>query len=123
MACNVYLEDGIIRIDFSAVVSTRDFSELTPTVEALERTTDTVPHRITDFSQSEGMNVGFPEIMALAVRRKAQHFPNSFKSAVVAPQPVQVGIARMFQMLNDHPKITIEVFPDLPSALAWLAAP
>jgi len=26
----------------------------------------------------------------------------------------------MFQTLNDHPQITIKVFPDVPAAEAWL---
>jgi len=42
------------------------------------------------------------------------------KSAIVAATPVQVGYARMFQMLNEHPSVTVEIFGDLPTAVAWL---
>jgi hypothetical protein len=44
------------------------------------------------------------------------------KSAIVAATPVQVGYARMLQMMNDHPGVTVEIFDDLPAAIAWLHA-
>jgi hypothetical protein len=39
----------------------------------------------------------------------------------VAGRPIGKGYARMFQALNDHPQITIEVFSDRETALRWLA--
>jgi hypothetical protein len=51
-----------------------------------------------------------------AEHRKAQTLANPVKSAAVAPQPVHVGFARMFQTLNEHPQITIEIFSSLRDA-------
>jgi hypothetical protein len=45
------------------------------------------------------------------------------KSAIVAPMPVQVGFARMFQILNDHPQIEVQLFATLAEAEAWLVSP
>jgi len=121
MAYRVYLEGAEIRVEFSGVVTTRDFEDFAPVVEELERRPAVVPHRIGDLSKTSGMEIGFREVLALADRRKSRRFPNAFKSAIVAPQPVQLGLARMFQILNDHPQITIKIFPDVPSAQKWIA--
>lgn len=45
-------------------------------------------------------------------------FPNDFKSAIIVSTPVQRGMARMFQSLNDNPRITIRIFDDEAAALA-----
>jgi hypothetical protein len=42
------------------------------------------------------------------------------RTALVAVTPVQLGIARMFQTLNDHPLIELRVFSDREAAVAWL---
>jgi hypothetical protein len=40
----------------------------------------------------------------------------------VALTQVQYGFARMFQTLNDNPRIEIEIFGDCESAQRWLNA-
>ena len=121
MPCHVYLEAEILHVDFLEVVTEREFAEFIPAVEKLERSRLPVPHRISDLSKVSHINIGFPGIFELAERRKATRFPNAFKSAIVAPQPVQMGFARMYQALSKHPQITIRIFTDLATAEAWLA--
>lgn len=121
MPYHARLEGEIIQIDFFEVATSRDFVEIASVMEELERSCTAVPHRITDVSKTSGMNIGFTDILALADRRKALRFKNTFKSAIVAPQPVQLGLARMFQILNDHPQITIKIFSDLAATQAWIA--
>ena len=121
MPCRVHFEGETLCIDFSGVVTNQDFAEFVPVVEELERGRSSVPHRISDLSQTSGLNIGFSDVFALAERRKATRFSNSFKSAIIAIQPAHVGLARMFQILNEHPQITIKIFPDLPAAQAWIA--
>ena len=123
MPCHIYLEGEILHVDFTGVVTEREFAEFIPAMEKLERSRLPVPHRISDLSKLSHLNIGFPGVFELAERRKATRFPNAFKSAIVAPQPVHVGLARMFQILNEHPQITIRIFPDQPAAHAWLADP
>lgn len=77
-----------------------------------------IPHRISDLTRASGLNVGFPVLFTFTERRKTLRFRNAFKSAIVAPQTVHRGLARMFQPLNEHPPITIEIFPDLAVAQA-----
>jgi len=69
------------------------------------------------------VKVAYPEVKAHANRRRVIPFPNDFKSAIVVGTPVQQGMARMFQTLNDNAQITIAIFGDDASALEWLYAP
>jgi hypothetical protein len=68
------------------------------------------------------LDVGFPDIFQLAERVRTRPLPNAVRSAIVAAAPVQIGYARMFQMMNEHPSITVEIFGVLPAAVAWLNA-
>ena len=63
------------------------------------------------------------DIQNFARRRRETRYPNPFRNAILAPQPVQYGYARMFQTLIDHPDITTQVFSDEAAALAWLNEP
>jgi len=40
--------------------------------------------------------------------------------ALLVASPVQYGIAWMFQTLNDHPLVSVEIFHDAAAALAWV---
>jgi hypothetical protein len=80
------------------------------------------PHRLTDLRALTRPYPTDPAVRALAERRKAQTLANAVKSAIVAPQPIHLGFARMFQILNEHPQIAIEIFSTGQAAEAWLCA-
>lgn len=123
MPCEISFEGETLRIDFVDVVTNQDFTDAAARVEELEVQGPVVPHRISDLSRTTGLNFGFPVLFAFTERRKTMRFRNTFKSAIIATRTVHVGVARMFQTLNQHPQITIEIFPDLASAQAWLTQP
>jgi len=120
MAHRIYHDEEILRLDFDQTVTNDELGEIARTLAQLESSFPIVPHRLTDLTGTKGVSSTFAEILELAKARKALKFANSFKSAIVAPRPVHVGIARMFSTLNDHPQITIRIFPDVESARAWL---
>ena len=59
-------------------------------------------------------------MFALALHRAQRPIPVPIKSALVALKPVHFGFARMFQMLNDNPRIQIRIFGNLEEAQQWL---
>ena len=59
-------------------------------------------------------------MFALALKRAQRPIPSPIRSALVASKPVQFGFARMFQMLNDNPRIQIRIFSGLEEAEQWL---
>jgi hypothetical protein len=87
---------------------------------ALETSGELPANRITDISEAEGLDLHFDEIGSFAAQRCVAPLKNIVKSAIFAPTDVQFGMARMFQTLNDNPKIRIKVFRDLRSATDWL---
>ena len=121
MPYQLRLEDGVLRVNFSGVVTNQDLEQLFGEVSRLEATWTVMPHRLADLRAVERLEVDFPGILGVAQARRRHAFPNPFKTAVVATAPVHFGIARMFQTLNDHPQITVSIFGSVEDALKWLA--
>ena len=113
----------LFRLVFFDDITSRDLFSLIDAIVAIERGRLVVPNRLTDLSQIAEALVTFTDMLAFVERPKVHRLANSVKSAIVASRPVQVGFARMFQMLNDHPQIEIELFDTVEVAEAWLATP
>jgi polysaccharide deacetylase 2 family uncharacterized protein YibQ len=77
---------------------------------------------LTDLRPVTRLEITFDGVLDVANQRMRTKFPNAFKSAIVASDVAHYGFARMFQTLNDHPQISIAIFPDTPKALQWLEA-
>jgi len=101
-----------------------DRAELNAMTREVERLEDSgvMLDRITDFTSVDRIDVGFEEVFAVAQRRAERRVVTPIKSALVANRPVQFGFARMFQMLNDNPRIQIRIFGSLEEAQQWLHA-
>ena len=99
-----------------------DRAELNAMTEEVERLEDAgvMIDRITDLTPLDRIDVGFEEVFAVAQRRAERKVAAPIKSALVANRPVQFGFARMFQMLNDNPRIQIRIFGNLEEAQQWL---
>jgi hypothetical protein len=123
MKCDITLEDGVLLIRLSGAIQNDDLLELLRLVQEAESRTPATPPRLTDLSGLTELRLTFAGMNDVVRLRKGVTFPNSFKSAIVAPELAQFGFARMFQTLNDHRQIEIKVFRDLPSARDWLAYP
>jgi hypothetical protein len=104
----------------SGVLDPPDLKAVTTEIERLE---DEGPpkDRVTDFTAVERIDVGFEEVFALAMRRAQRVVRAPIRSALVAKKPVHFGFARMFQMLNDNPRIQIRIFATADEAVQWLS--
>ena len=101
------------------VLDLKDLDALTAEVERLEDA-GILGDRLIDLTALERIDVGFEEVFAVALKRAQRPIPAPIRSALVACKPVQFGFARMFQMLNDNPRIQIRIFGNLPEAEQWL---
>jgi len=122
MAFTVEYKDPIFWITLSGSISGKDLMDGAALMAEEEAKHAVTPDRITDLTAVAEMQLGFDEIMSLAGLRRTIKFSNPFKSAIVAGNEAQMGFARMFQTLNNNPKIAIKIFSDRESALAWLAS-
>jgi hypothetical protein len=122
MPYKITVENKVLRITMSGRVTGLDLDGLVTEAGNYEQNVDVVPHRITDMTGIVELAVNYPEVSALAEKRRELHFANRFKSAIIATCGQHLGYARMFQTLNDNPQITIRIFPDEASASEWIAS-
>jgi hypothetical protein len=122
MSYTLTIEPAFLRIIFIENITNQELQALADAILAVESASAVVPHRLTDLSAATAPQLTYSGVRALVERRKALLLANPVKSALVAPHPIQYGFARMFQTLNDHPQITIEIFATVEDAEAWLRA-
>jgi len=79
-------------------------------------------NRLIDLTDMVATGMLFRLTLNLARGRRVEQFPNSFKSAILAPTADTARFARMFQQLNTNPQIDVQVFATLERAEAWLRA-
>ena len=119
MAYDLWMEDGLLRIRLHDTLSPADLDGLAKAVIELEGRLPVIPPRVTEMVEVTEIEVGFREFLVFVGYRRGQVLPNAVRSALVVATNVQLGIARMFQTLNDHPQVTVRIFRDVDSALAW----
>lgn len=120
MAHVITMDLDILRVTLFEALTPGDLAEIMREADEIERNLDPVPHRITIQNGVTDIQIGYKEIKAFAWHRREIRFPNVFRSAIVVSSPVQRGLARMFQTLNNNPQIVIEIFDDEGAALEWL---
>jgi hypothetical protein len=112
-------EGGFYSARLFGVLDHTDLDAVSAEVDRLEDA-GAMKDRLTDLTGLDRIDVGFEEVFALAHRRALRPIRAPVRSALVASRPVQFGFARMFQMLNDNPRIQIRVFGNLQEAEQWL---
>jgi hypothetical protein len=123
MPYHVSLSEPYVRVEFSGVMTGRDLREVADELRAHERELGMVPDRLVDMSGMVATGATF-ELAILAARvRGVQRFPNTFRSALVAPRVEVAGFARIFRILNRNPQIDVQVFERLEAAETWLSVP
>jgi hypothetical protein len=110
------------RARFFDTLEVADLIKMAVDVAQLEAGREIIPPRITTLTQVAQFKVGYLEVTELARRRRASDPPNAYKSAIVAATPAQLGFARMYQTLLDHPKIHLEIFSEMHQAEAWIVS-
>lgn len=113
-------EDGIVYMTLSGRISRDDLVRIVRQMAELESQSEKSPHRLTDLTGVEGLDFEAGAIMDIAFVRRKAPLKNKVSSAIVAPTSLLYGYARIFQTLNDNPAVTLQIFPDKKSALAWL---
>ena len=121
MPFQVINQGDILRIQPSGTITRQCLAFATGEVIAAEHGMNPVLNRVTDLTRVESFDISFADVWSLAELRRAERFPNRFRSAFVAAHPVEVGFALMFKSLCHNPMIQIEVFGTLEEALSWVA--
>jgi hypothetical protein len=105
------------------VFTAPELNHLASEAEIAEASAPVSLDRITDLTAVERFEVGFREIYYFALRRSLQRFSKVVKSAIVVQEPVQLGIARVYEALNENPQIQIRILRSVTEAKEWFADP
>lgn len=120
MPFQIITEPELLRVVITGRLTRDEVVAVGLAVREIEAACAGVPNRLTDVSGVEMNDLTGDDIQNFARRRREVRYPNPFRNAIFAPQPVQFGYARMFQTLVDHPDIDTQVFNDEAAAMAWL---
>lgn len=113
---------GVLRVAWTGPLNSTDLHALLNVMDSTLSGRAAWPDNLIDFRGLETSSLRFTDIMSLAKRRELVAPPNPIYTAFVADQPVIVGFVRMFQSVNQNPRITSQLFATLDEAEAWLRA-
>ena len=120
MAINIQIRDGVIEATFHGKITGEDFQQMTETLSDLESRLEVTPDRISDLSDAGFSELSSSNLVAFAASRGMAKLKNKIKSAIIAPESGQFGLARMFRAYNPNPDIEIMIFRDSASAYNWI---
>ncbi|MDB6024797.1 MAG: hypothetical protein JWM68_1020 [Verrucomicrobiales bacterium] len=120
MPYEIDIAGPIWRVTYTGTLTSNELVKLFEESYRLEHDLQVVPSRICDLSRVQDIHLNFQDMLGVANRRREARFPNAFKSALIAANPVQFGFARMFQTLNDNPQISIKIFSTVEEGVAWI---
>jgi hypothetical protein len=123
MPYTITIEPAFLRIVLYGAVTNQDLQAIADEVLAIEASRAFIPHRLSDFSAMTEPYLTYAVVRPFIERRTPHPLPNTVKSALVAPRPILLGFARMFQILSNHPQIEMEIFATVEAAEAWLLSP
>jgi hypothetical protein len=121
VAHRVSFDGPILVISLHGTVTETDLDAVADAVLGIEHGGTIAPPRLTDLRGITEAAFGYQEMARLADRVKERPLELPVRSAILVSQPVQLGFARMFQILNTHPQVTLRIFEDEASAHEWLA--
>ena len=114
------MHNGLLELVFHGDITADDFQAPVEFFTELETRLEVTPDRVTDLSAANLMPLNADFVKRLGASRARAPIKNKIKSAIIAPEPDQFGLARIFQTFNENPSIEIKVFRDAASAYAWL---
>ena len=123
MPYTVRFEGDICWATLHGTVTNADLLDLARKAAELEAKHAIVPHRIADFGTVDELKIDFAGVEALVRERSRKRFPNESKTALIAPDVIHYGFARMFQTLMGRSQIHVAIFPTSAEALQWLSMP
>lgn len=113
--------DGYLYARLYGVFTPQDLNQLAIETEQREAEAISPQDRIGDLTAVEQFQVGFDQIYSFAIRRSAQRFSRTVRSAIVVREPVQLGIARMYKSCIDNPQIELRIVNSVFEAIEWFA--
>ena len=113
----------VTRIILSGQLTLAEIGDLGRELERVEAGSEKIPDRLTDLSALENGGFDYPTVERLAAENRDLIYRNRFRSAIVAPKPLDFGLSRIFQTLSSNPMVELQIFRTRSEAEAWLDGP
>jgi len=121
MPIDVELTGSYLSVRLYDVVTPAELLSYARSAEEFEQQHGGPLNRITDLTGVVRFEIGYREIFDFADRRKRGWPTEPSKSVIIAIEPVQIGMARMFQTMSSHPNLDIRIVNSHADAQAWLS--
>jgi hypothetical protein len=120
MICQYENKDGILFVTFPETLSDNDFSLMNEEIGAIEKEYSVVPNFIVNLTNVRKFNGDYLSVQKLAKHRAETIFSKNILEAILVNNDFQMGYARMYQTVNDNPRLTIKIFKDEAEAIQWI---
>ena len=120
MAYQIAIDNGTLVITMTGTLTRSDLEALATDVITLERDGTYTPSRVADMRDLADIAIGFPEMSRFAEISRNRPLERPVRTGIVVANTLQRGFARMFQILNEHPQVTVAIFDDATVARAWV---
>ena len=120
MPYEISYDGPILVVRYFGIVTESDLVSSADDVIVLEDHGRNTRPRLTDLRAAEDSSIGYGAVANIADRVGHRPLSSAIRSAFLVDKPVQFGFARMFQTLNKHPQVAIQIFDDEAAARRWL---
>jgi hypothetical protein len=119
MSHHISHDRGLMVVCLTENITLEDLQAVGGMIRQVESTYPVIPNRLIDLRAAKQVELSFDAVKALASERNSQVLRHAVRVAIVAPDNLHYGMARMFQSLSDNPSIHLHVFRDYEPACAW----
>ena len=119
MSCTIDVSQSIWRTTFSETLTNRDLLEVARRIGAL-RENGIVRNGLVDLRTLCDMDIDYPTLNTITLEAQSHRPRSEVRTAIIANNPIQYGIARMVQTLLNGRERDVHVIENEKAALDWL---
>lgn len=122
MAYSIDAGAEFIKVIYSGTLTNKDIQGVLREALVTDDKGLNLTNRIEDMRKLNAIRLGFDELWVLTKNLQTLQLPRIVKTAILTSNPLQYGIARMFQAILEHPQMKLEIFSNEEEAHHWLSS-
>ena len=122
MSHQISHQNGVMVISLIESITPADLHQIGESLQLVDTTFTPLPDRLIDLRTVKQVDVTFEAVKAFAGHRNDCTLRHAVRAAILAPDDLHFGMARMFKSLSENPRIHLQIFRDYASALSWLSS-
>lgn len=122
MPCRLTETPDYLLVEYYGVVTPGCLLDASRIMERFEKAHEHSLHRLCTLTGVTQFAIDFGVVLQTAERRRKFRLSRRIRDAIVVSGDLQLGFARMYQQVIEHPQIDFRIFEDRQEAEAWLRA-